>query len=315
MPLNNHQPSPQPTPPPFWLGTTLALGAYTMWGLFPLYFKLLSHINYMEVLAQRTVWTFVFVFLIMLAMGRFEIFAREFYFKKTVLIMLVSGIALAINWGVFIVAVSIDQVLQASLGYFMAPLASALLGIFVLSERPNPARWVALGFALAGVSYMVASVGDVPWLALALAGSWALYGLMRKLSPLGSISGLYMETMILSPLALGYIFYIAYLPSGSGPMVAFGTNMQNTMLLIGAGILTALPLLLFARAAKLLQLGAIGILQYVVPTGQFMLAVFIFDEPFGSEKLITFVCIWIALAIYVADSLYSRRTSRKNRKK
>jgi len=303
--------SPQSSPPPSWLGTALALGAYAMWGLFPLYFKFLAHINYMEVLAQRTAWTFVFVFLIMLAMGRFEIFSRGFYLKKTVLIMMASGAVLAVNWGVFIVAVSIDQVLQASLGYFMAPLASAGLGIFVLSERPSAPRWVALALAFAGVGYMVAGVGDVPWLALALAGSWAAYGLLRKVSPLGSISGLYMETMILAPLALAYIIYIALQPAGFVAEPLFGSTMEDTMLLIGAGILTALPLLLFARATKLLQLGLIGILQYLVPTAQFMLAVFVFDEPFGSDKFVTFVCIWVALAIYVADSLHTRHAGRK----
>ena len=262
----------------------------------------------MEVLAQRTVWTFVFVFLIMLAMGRFEIFSKAFYAKKTILIMVVSGLALGVNWGVFIVAVSIDKVLEASLGYFMAPLVSAALGIFVLSERPRLAGWVALGLAFVGVAYMVAGVGSVPWLALALAGSWALYGLMRKLSPLGSISGLYMETMLLSPLALAYIFYMHGTPDA---LPSFGTTTNDTLLLVGCGILTALPLLLFARAARLLQLGAIGILQYVVPTGQFMLAIFVFNEPFGTGKLVTFACIWVALIIYIFDSLYSRRTRRK----
>ena len=311
MTTNKLSSSPQPSPPPIWLGTALALGAYSMWGLFPLYFKLLAHINYMEVLAQRTAWTFVFVFLIMLAMGRFEIFSRGFYLKKTVLIMMASGAVLAVNWGVFIVAVSIDQVLQASLGYFMAPLASAGLGIFVLSERPSAPRWVALVLALAGVGYMVAGVGDVPWLALALAGSWAAYGLLRKVSPLGSISGLYMETMILGPLALAYIIYIALGPAGIVAEPLFGSTMEDTMLLIGAGILTALPLLLFARATKLLQLGFIGILQYLVPTAQFMLAVFVFDEPFGSDRLVTFVCIWVALVIYVADSLHARHANQK----
>lgn len=311
MKTDNPQPVTKSPEPPLWLGTALALGAYAMWGMFPLYFKLLTHINYMEVLAQRTVWTFVFVFLIMLAMGRFEIFARGFYSKKTILIMMASGGVLAVNWGVFIVAVSIDQVLQASLGYFMAPLVSVGLGIFVLRERPSAPRWVALALALAGVGYMVAGVGDVPWLALALAGSWAAYGLLRKVSPLGSISGLYMETMILGPLALAYIIYIALQPAGFVPAPLFGTSMEDTVLLIGAGVLTALPLLLFARATKLLQLGVIGILQYLVPTSQFMLAVFVFNEPFGSERLVTFACIWIALGIYVADSIYSHRSSRK----
>ena len=311
MTKDNPQPTQQLPAAPAWLGPALALGAYAMWGLFPLYFKLLAHINYMEVLAQRTIWTFIFVFLIMLAMGRFEIFTRGFYLKKTVLIMLASGVVLAVNWGVFIVAVNIDQVLQASLGYFMAPLASALLGIFVLGERPSLPRWVSLAMAFVGVGYMVAGVGDVPWLALALAGSWAVYGLLRKVSPLGSISGLYMETMILGPVALAYIIYIALEPPGLVAQPLFGSTMENAMLLIGAGILTALPLLLFARAAKLMQLGFIGILQYLVPTSQFMLAVFVFDEPFGSDRMVTFVCIWIALAIYVADSLNTHRTSRK----
>lgn len=302
-----HKQSATDPTPPLWLGTALALGAYIMWAMFPLYFKLIAHIPPLEVLAQRTIWAFVCVLLIMIAMGRFEIFSKNFYSLKLVKIMALSGLTLSVNWGVFIVAVSENQVLQASLGYFTAPFMSTLLGIFVLGERPRPAQWLALAIALAGVVYMVGGAQGVPWLALALAVSWGLYGLLRKLAPLGSIAGLYMETLILCPIALLYVFYLA---SGNGPGGVehgfFATNTEDTLLLVGVGIVTAAPLLLFARATRILALGTIGILQYLVPSGQFLLAVYVFNEPFGTNQLITFACIWVALAIYVASALMKK---------
>ena len=283
----------------------LAAAAYGIWGLFPLYFKTVTHIPPLEVLAQRTVWAFVFTASFMVVMGRREIFSRAFYAPRTLAIMAASGLSLAVNWGLFIVAVANDQVLASSLGYFTAPFVSVLLGVGVLGERPRPLAWAAIAVAALGVANLMTGAGELPWIALGLAVSWGLYGLMRKLSPLGSLAGLYTETLLLSPFALAYLVWL-----GASGSLVFATGTVDTLLLVGVGALTTLPLLLFARAARLLPLTTIGVLQYIVPTGQFALAVFVFDEPFGRVQLVTFALIWLALALYVGDLLrHLHRTS------
>lgn len=299
-------PDPHQNPAPMWAGAALAVSAYLMWSMFPLYFKLVSHIAPLEVLAQRMAWTLVFAAIIMLVTGRREIFTKQFYAPKTLGIMALSGLAVTINWGLFIAAVSWGQVLQSSLGYFISPLMSVLFGILILSERPRPLAWVAIAIAALGVANLVWNFGAVPWIALGLGFSWGIYGLLRKLAPLGSVSGLYMETLLMLPLALAYLAYL----SGSASL-SFSASMGDGLLLVGVGAVTTLPLLLFARAIRILPLTAIGVLQYIVPTGQFMLAVFVFGEPFGEAQLFTFVLIWIALAIYVTDSLNARRRRRR----
>jgi len=203
----------------------------------------------------------------------------------------------AVNWGTFIWAVSHDQVLQSSLGYYISPLVSVLLGVVVLRERLSIWGWLVIGLAAAGVALLVLRFAAVPWVALSLAFSWALYGLVRKRARVGSLPGLYLETLMLSPLALGFVLWLGAGDGGlQGP--AFGVTWEDSVRLILTGAATALPLLLFARATRILRLSTIGVLMYIVPTAQFLLAVFVFDEPFTTSHLWAFALIWLGLAIY-----------------
>lgn len=277
-------------------GIALAVAATSMWGAFPLLFKTVSHIPALEVLAQRSAWSLVFVTVLMIAMGRRgEILKKSFYAPRTLRAMALSSVMVAINWGVFIWAVANDLVLQSSLGYFISPLLSVVLGVIFLGERLVLSSWVAITLACLGVLVLVVNLGLVPWVSVGLAVSWAIYGLVRKTAPVGSLPGLYLETLLLLPLALAYI---AWLAMGDGVMM-FGATWTDTLLLIGSGFVTALPLLLFARATRILRLSTIGVLMYIVPTGQFLLAVFVFKEPFSTGHLVAFGFIWLGLAVYV----------------
>lgn len=282
-------------------GVALGLGATCIWGLFPLAFKAVAHIGFLEVLAHRSLWALGFAVLWMVVLGRREITMKSFYAPRTLGVAALSGLAIAVNWGVFIWAVANGQVLQSSLGYYINPLVSVLLGVVVLGERLRAPAWMAIVLAASGVVVLVARFDAVPWVALALAVSWGLYGLVRKLAPVGSLPGLYLETLVLAPVALGYVVWL-----GAGDGAVFGREALDSVLLVGTGALTALPLLLFARATRILRLSTIGVLMYVVPTLQFILAVFVFHEPFTSTHLAAFALIWVGLAVYGWDSLRRR---------
>ena len=276
-------------------GVALAVGATTMWGLFPLVFKTVAYIPALEVLAHRSVWSLVFVTLLMLVVGRGrEIFSKSFYAPRTLRTMALSGLAVAVNWGIFIWAVANDLVLQSSLGYYISPLMSVAFGVVFLRERLPAAAWVAIALAVMGVSVLVLNLGMVPWVSIGLAVSWSIYGLVRKTAPVGSLPGLYLETLLLSPVALSYLVWLGL----QGDTAMFGASLTDSALLAGTGLVTALPLLLFARATRILRLSTIGVLMYIVPTGQFVLAVFVFQEPFTSTHLTAFAFIWFGLALY-----------------
>jgi len=276
-------------------GVVLALGATSMWGMFPLVFKTVAHIPALEVLAHRSAWSLVFVVLLMVVVGRRnEIFSKSFYAPRILRTMALSGFAVAVNWGIFIWAVANDLVLQSSLGYYISPLMSVVFGVALLRERLPAVAWAAVALAVLGVLVLVYNLGAVPWVSVGLAVSWSVYGLVRKTAPVGSLPGLYLETLLLLPLALGYIAWLAV----QGGEATFGTTITDSLLLAGTGLVTALPLLLFARAARILRLSTIGVLMYIVPTGQFVLAVFVFREPFTSAHLIAFAFIWLGLALY-----------------
>lgn len=282
-------------------GVMLAVGATCIWGMFPLIFKTVAHMAPLEVLAHRSLWSLVFAALLMAGMGRWEIFQRAFYAPHLLGVAMLSGLAVAVNWGTFIWAVSNDQVLQSSLGYYISPLVSVLLGVVLLRERLGFWGWLAIGLAAAGVLLLVVRFAQVPWVALSLALSWALYGLVRKRARVGSLPGLYLETLMLSPIALGYVVWLGTAVPVFGVIpgaVAFGANLADSTRLIITGAVTALPLLLFARATRILRLSTIGVLMYIVPTGQFLLAVFVFDEPFTQAHLWAFALIWLGLGIY-----------------
>lgn len=290
-------------------GVVLGVASMCIWGLFPLVFKTVAHMSPLEVLAHRSLWALVFAGLVMAVMGRREVFSRGFYTPRHIRMAAVSGSAIAVNWGVFIWAVSHDQVLQSSLGYYINPLVSVLLGVVFLRERLNMAAWTAIALAASGVAVLVWRVGELPWIALSLAVSWALYGLVRKRAPLGSLPGLFLETLVLSPIALlGAVWLVL---GGVDPLTGleglFAGAWVDTALLIMTGAVTALPLLLFARATRILRLSTIGLLMYIVPTAQFLLAVLVFGEPFTTAHLWAFGLIWMGLVIYSADALRRHR--------
>ena len=282
-------------------GVASAFFAYIMWGFFPIYFRALDQVPPIQTLAHRIVWSFLFMLLILV--GRKEIKAlKQTLRPKILLIYLLAGVLLAANWFTFVWGVSSGYVLESSLGYFINPLVSVLLGVIFLHEKLRPLQWVPVGLAAAGVLYLTISLGKLPWIALILAFSFGLYGLMKKIAPLGSLQGLTLETGAVFLPALGILLFA----EATGKGVYGHTDLITTILLSLVGIVTAVPLLFFATGARRVPLSTMGLLQYVSPTIQFFIGVFLFGEPFSHQRLIGFSMIWIALAIFTAESLLHR---------
>ena len=280
-------------------GVLAAVVAYTLWGILPVYWKALQAVPALEILAHRTVWSLVFV-LLLLALRRQWNWVRQA--RKRPRMLLVFGLTtclLGANWFTYIWAVNSGHVVDSSLGYFINPLLSVLLGVLFLKERLRPWQGVAIGFALAGVVFLTVAYGAFPWIALTLAGTFGFYGLLRKTAPLGSLEGLTLETALLSIPTVAYLLTLE--SAGSG---AFGhAGLPTSLLLVGAGVVTAFPLLMFAYAARSVSLATVGILQYIAPTLQFLLGVLVYDEPFSPARLIGFAAIWVALAMYSTEGL------------
>lgn len=278
-------------------GVLYALGAFAIWGAFPLYFKALPGIPALEVLAHRVVWSALLVGLaVAVVRRRAEIVAVAGHWRRLG-IYLISALLISSNWLIFIWAVTHDQVLQSSLGYYMTPLVNVVLGVLFLSERLSRAELGAILLAGVGVLGLAVGIGVMPWLGLALALTFGAYGLVRKKAGGDPLIGLLAETGLLTPLALGYLVWLS--SQGDG---AFGTRAPTIdVLLAASGIVTAVPLVLFAAATNRLRLATVGLLQYLTPTGQFLLAVFLYGEPFTQAHALAFACIWSALAIVSLD--------------
>lgn len=284
------------------IGLSCALAAFVSWALFPLYFKLLAAVPAVEVLAHRVVWSVPVAAVLITAGRRWLAVANAVGRRRVVMLLALAAVIVAANWGIFIWAVGHDHVLDSSLGYYISPLVSVVLGVVVLGERLSPLQWAGVALAAVGVGYQLVGLGTVPWVALGLASSWAAYGLIRKTVAADALTGLFVETLILLPLAGGYLMALA--ADGSGAFAADDRRLDA--LLAFLGVLTALPLLLFVVGARRIRLSTLGLLQYVVPTGQFLLAVLAFDEPLSGDRLVTFACIWTALALYSIDALRAR---------
>lgn len=284
-------------------GILYALGAYLSWGLFPLYFRQIAAIPALQIVAHRTLWSLVFVAVVLLV-------TRNLAWLRTVSPatwrrFALSALLIAINWLTYVWAVGHGHVLDASLGYFINPLVNVALGFAVLHERPRPAQWLAVGLAAFGVLWLTLAADHLPWVALVLAVSFGLYGLMRKTAALGAIEGLTLETLILAPLAaVGLVWW-----SHSGAMA--GQTTVDWAWLIGTGPVTAGSLLLFAAGARRIPLATLGLVQYVSPSLQFLLGVFLFHEPMDASRLVAFGCIWGALALYSAEGLWQNRQARR----
>jgi len=286
------------------LGVVYGVAAYTWWGLVPIYFKAVAHIPALEVLAHRVIWSVLLLVILLRLKRRLRTAPAILRETRTFLTLLGTTALIALNWFVFIWAVAHDQVLQASLGYFINPLVNVALGFIFLRERLRGWQMVCVGLAAIGVTYLAIDVGEVPTIALVLAGSFGLYGLLRKTARVDALLGLFVETLLLLPLALGYVGYQTLQGHGR-----FGIgSWEESVLLAAGGIITATPLLWFTNAARRLRLATLGFLQYIAPTGQFLLAVALYGEAFTRGHRISFGCIWTALLLYSIDTaIHSRR--------
>lgn len=272
--------------------------AYFVWGFFPIYFKALHGIPPLEVVAHRIVWSVLFLLVLVGVTGAWKEIRAAFGNRQVLLTLVGSTCLITANWLVFIYAVGKGQVLQSSLGYFMTPLVNVLLGMVFLRERLRPLQVASLLLAIAGVTLLTVRVGTVPWISLVLAGTFGLYGLLRKTVRVESLAGLLVETLLTGPLALAYLIWLAIQGMGAFPAAAD----QGAMLLPLIGVMTATPLLLFASAARRLRLATIGFLQYLTPSMHFALAVLLYHEPFTRTHLMTFILIWSGLSLYSFDA-------------
>lgn len=283
-------------------GVWYAVFCYAIWGVFPIYWKALETLPAVQIVAHRLVWSLIFLMLVFLIgrQGRKLVASLN---RRVLLLYFLAGVLLTINWSIYIYGVNSGFVVETSLGYFINPLVSVIFGVIFLGERLPISKWIPIGLAAVGVAYLAIHYGQLPWIALGLAFSFGLYGLVKKLSPLGALHGLVLETagMFLPALA----FLIVSEVRGTG---AFGhLPALTTALVVLAGPVTAIPLLLFASAARRIPLSMIGILQYIAPTLQFLLGVFAYGEPFTHDRLIGFSIIWAALVLFSLSGLYQRR--------
>jgi chloramphenicol-sensitive protein RarD len=285
------------TPPIDRRGLAAALAAYLMWGLFPLYWIGLAHLPALEIIAHRVLWCAAFVSVWLVWTDGRDWLRRALAGRRVGRWMWVSSLLISVNWGLYIWAVTNGRVVDASLGYFINPLLSVAIGVFVLGERLNRVQWTAVGIAAVGVGWLTISQGALPWIALVLASSFAVYGLIRKQVAVEAVPGVAIESLILSPLALGWLLYLA--GTDRGAFLA-GSLGQDALLVLG-GVLTALPLIGFAYGARRIPYSLIGILQYISPTLQLLSGVLLLGESFGPDRAIGFGCIWLALAIYASD--------------
>lgn len=279
------------------------MGAYLLWGLFPLYWPLLAPSNALEVLAHRILWSLVVV-IVLLGLTRRTAQVRAIAGDRRRLVQLaLAAVFVAVNWGTYIYGVSSGQVVETSLGYFVNPIVTVLLGVLVLGERLRPAQWTALGAAFVAVVVLTVENGSPPWIALVLAFSFGFYGLLKKTAGTGAIEGLAVETAVLLPVAAAYIAVLGV--TGTGTFGSEGAGHAGLLAL--SGLVTAVPLLLFGAAASRVPLTTLGVLQYLAPTMQFLLGVTLLDEPLPLVKLLGFVLVWLGVVLFTADLVRHHR--------
>lgn len=272
-------------------GLAFAISAYVLWGFLPLYMKLVAHIPAAEVVAHRVLWSVPVAGLLLMIMGRTKELRAALKSPRTLGMACVTAALISVNWGIYVWSIATGHALDAALGYYINPLFSIALGAVLLRERLTPTQLLAIGLAAAAVVVLTVEAGRLPWVAIALTLSWGFYAFFKKQLPVGPNQGFMLEVLILTPPALGYLAYMS---------VTGGTHFQGVdiWLLMGCGLVTAVPLIVYANGAKLLRLSTIGILQYIAPTMIFLIAVFVFGEEFGRARMIAFPMIWAALVIY-----------------
>jgi chloramphenicol-sensitive protein RarD len=286
-------------------GIWYALGAYVLWGLFPIYWKWLHDVPALQLISHRIGWSFILLMIVIIATRQWTKL-RSTLTWRVLGIYLIAGLLLSVNWLIYVWGVNTEHVVETSLGYFINPLLSVLLGMIFLKERLRPLQWLPVGLAALGVVYLTWTYGSLPWIALSLAFSFGFYGLVKKTSPLGSLFGLTLETGLVFLPALGYLVYVQIVGQG-----AFGhSGVVPDLLMVGTGIVTAIPLLMFASAARRIPLTMVGIMQYIAPTMQFLLGVLIYKEPFTTTSLIGFSLVWIALVVFWVEGFLARKAQR-----
>lgn len=286
-------------------GIFFGLAAYVLWGILPVYWKALELVSPFEILSSRFMWSCVFVFLLIIFQKKWPLFAKEvkqvFSNVKTGAAMVAAGITISFNWGTFIWAVNNGHIVETSMGYYINPLVSILFAVVFLRERLDKMQLAAITCAFIGVTSMVYSFGKIPWVSLTLAFTFALYGLLKKILPVSALTSIMLETLLITPLALVYEYSLWQ----QGVSFYASGNLQVIMMLTGAGVVTAIPLLLFTAGARLLPLKIIGFLQYISPTLTLLIGVFVYNEAFTASHLLAFGWIWAALLLFIVSQLRS----------
>jgi chloramphenicol-sensitive protein RarD len=284
-------------------GLLYAAGAYITWGLFPIYWKWLHHVSAVELIAHRIGWSFIMLMLVLLATRKTADFWSVANKRSVIGIYFIAAILIGGNWLMYVWAVNAGFIVETSLGYFINPLLSVLMGVFFLRERLRPLQWLPVALAAIGVGYLTFIYGRLPWIALTLAFTFGFYGLVKKISPLNSLYGLTLETGILFLPALFYLLF----QETNGQAFFLHDGLTTDLLLIGAGLVTTIPLLMFGAAAQRIPLSMIGVMQYIAPTLQFLLGVLVYKEPFSSYQFIGFGIVWLALIIFWVEGYQARR--------
>jgi chloramphenicol-sensitive protein RarD len=304
MTASQSAPSAAPVPSGDTLqGFLYALAAYLFWGVLPIYMKLVAHLPTLEVLAHRIFWSMPIALLLLLWLGRTQDVGKALRSPRTILQAAVAAAFVTVNWGLYVWAISVDRTLETALGYYINPLLTVLIGAAILGDRMSRAQMVAVGFAVAAVAVLTWEAGGLPWVSLGLATSWAGYAFFKRTLPIGPAQGFFLEVLLLFPLVAGFIAWME--ATGRGHM--FDNSGYEALLFVGCGLVTAVPLIVYANGATLLTLSTIGIMQYIAPTIVFLIAVFVFDEPFSATKLFAFTLIWIGLAIYTWSFVQQNR--------
>ena len=282
-------------------GILYAAACYSAWGLFPIYFKALHSIPSLEILLHRMVWALVFLLLVLAARRQWSWIRNVVRQPKLLAGFAASALLLSANWFLYIWAINNDRIVDASLGYFMTPLVNVFLGFILLKERLRSVQWFAIACAGLGVLWLGLQTGHPPWIALVLATTFGMYGLLRKTAALGALEGLSLETMLLFPFALAYLIYLAL----HGQSAFLQTTTATQFLLLAAGPITAIPLLMFAAAARRIPLATLGLMQYISPTIQLFIGIWLYNEQFSHDRMLGFLGIWAGLLVYSLDSLRS----------
>lgn len=282
-------------------GFVIALSTYFLWGFLPFYMKAVAHIPAIEVVAHRILWSVPLAGAWLLYTRRTDDLRKALGNPRMLAMAAVTAALISVNWSIYVWSIAAGRALETALGYYINPLFSIFLASVVLREKLHPLQWAAVGLAAAAVAFLTLEAGSLPWVSLSLTVSWGFYAMFKRTLPIGPNQGFFLEVLLLAPIALGLIVWLE--ANGQGHFASSGWNL---FLLLFAGVVTAVPLLMYANAAKKLKLSTIGIMQYIAPTMIFLIAVFVFGEPFGWQRMVAFAMIWTALALY-SWSLFANR--------